>query len=227
MIYNDADLDIMARTLYGEAEALNELDAIAIGWVIKNRVDYPNWPNSVREVCLQPWQFSCWNANDPNRDRILKGSGRWFDRCKELAKSILEDKVADPTFKSTHYYATFVAKPKWAKGHTCVYTTQHRNKNYCHLFFNDIDTAPPQSAREALNQIKPVSGSGTVKAARAGVVGTGAVVAASEIVNQVAPAMPIVKSLADKAPWAIVVILLCAIGYMVWRRVDDRNNGVR
>ena len=50
----------------GEAEAKDIDDAQAIAHVIVNRMRLPNWPDSAAEVCLQPWQFSCWNKNDPN-----------------------------------------------------------------------------------------------------------------------------------------------------------------
>lgn len=224
--YSDHDLDIMARTLYGEAESGNESDARAIAHVILNRCDYPNWPDSPAEVCLQPWQFSCWNANDPGRARIAKASGAWFETCKEIAKLALDNRSNDPTHRSTHYYATYVKMPKWAKGKTPVYEVRHRNGK-AHVFFNNIDTKPPKSAREALDQQNPVSASGTVRAARTGIAAGGVAGVLLENVEYIAPAMPFAETLAKSAPWVIVVILAAAIGYMVWRRIDDRKQGLR
>src|SRR4051794_15177463 len=91
--FTERDLDTMARTLYGEAEANNAADAKAIAWVIVNRADLPNWPDSVAQVCLQPWQFSCWNPGDPNRDRILNAKSTWFERCREIALGVLNGEI--------------------------------------------------------------------------------------------------------------------------------------
>lgn len=122
------DLDIFARTLYGESEPNNVLDAEAIAWVVLNRVDLPNWPDTVAEVCQQPWQFSTWNVGDPNRERILKARGDWFNRCREIAVYAANGCFPDPTSRSTHYYATWVNEPRWAKGKTPVYEVAHRGE---------------------------------------------------------------------------------------------------
>lgn len=134
------DITTLARTLYGEARAKDEQDAYAIAHVIMNRVALRNWPGTVAAVCLQPYQFSCWNINDPNRDRILNASGKWFDRCGEIALDVLTCRSTDATARSTHYHTPKV-KPNWSKGKTPVYKTRG------HMFFNDIDTPPPTTVK--------------------------------------------------------------------------------
>ena len=77
---NDEDVDALARTVFGEArgECLSGQEAVAS--VILNRVAFSGrrggywWGNTVYEVCHKPWQFSCWNQNDPNR-RLLEQNG--------------------------------------------------------------------------------------------------------------------------------------------------------
>ena len=137
------DLDTLARTLYGEAESDNCIDAIAIAWVILNRARLPNWPDSITGVCLQSWAFSCWNIGDPNRSRILAARGEWFKHCQRIAADVVNGAIPDPTVRSTHYYATFIKEPKWARGHTPVYGVKHRRGDE-HRFFNDIDTPAPK-----------------------------------------------------------------------------------
>jgi hypothetical protein len=222
----DHDVDILARTIYGEAEANNTADAVAIAWVIVNRLNYENWPDTLAGVCLQPWQFSCWNPADPNRQRILAAKGKWFEKCKKIANEVVKTIKDDPTICATHYYATYVKTPKWAKGHKPCYETIHTN-GHRHLFFNDIDTAPPKSAREALEQSRPLADSGTIKAARQGVVAAGAVGVVGEAINQLQPALPLAQTLAQYAPWGVIAILTAAIGFMAWRRIDDRAKGLR
>lgn len=220
------DLDVLARTLYGEAESGNVDDAVAIAWVVMNRVHYAKWPDTVAGVCLQPWQFSCWNQNDPNRQRILNASGEWYEKCKEIAAAVIKTEGDDPTDSATHYYATYVKKPKWAEGRTPCYSVPHKN-GHAHVFFNDIDTPPPSSAREALEQVRPLHKTRTIKAAQTGVATAGVLSVAAEAVNQLQPAIPLLQTLAQYAPWAIAVLLVSVIGYMAWQRIEARVAGDR
>lgn len=221
------DIDVMARTLYGEADARNRTDAIAIAWVIKNRCKLPNWPNSISKVCLQAWQFSCWNQNDPQRERIIAVShNRWFTECLDIAESVVNGRIPDPTNRATHYYATYISKPKWARGHDPVYEVAHKRGSK-HLFFNDIDTKPPKSAKEALDQEYPLTSTGTVKAATVGAAGVSAVGALAETTDQLSPALSFITIMSEYGVWAIVAVLLAVIAFMLWRRYDDRREGLR
>jgi len=227
MDQREKDIDTLARTLYGEAEVNNDKDARAIACVIINRVKFNRWPNTVAGVCLQPWQFSCWNQNDPNRVRILEAHGPWFEHCKDVARAAVAGQVSDFTKRSTHYYETGIKKPKWAKKKEPVYTVPHRGGRTAHVFFNDIDTKPPETAAEALEQIKPVGSTGTMNAARTGIVGTGVATLAVDAINNLAPAFPLAEKIVEVAPWIIIVALIGIIGFMAWRRIADRNAGLR
>lgn len=220
-----SDLDILARTLYGEAESNNEADARAIASVIVNRTKFPNWPNDVSSVCLQPWQFSCWNAGDPNRERIQAASGAWFEKCKKIAGLALAGDLTDITHRATHYYETKSRKPKWSKGKIACYSVEHRNGG-AHFFFNDIDTPPPVTAPQALEQVKPLSGSRTMRGAQVAASATVLSVAA-EAIDKVQPAFPFLEAMAQYAPWMLAALALVGIGYMVYARMDDRAKGYR
>lgn len=139
------DTDILARTLYGEAEPRDEADLVAIAWVVRNRVALKPWPNDVRSVCLQPKQFSCWNADNPRLGKIksVTEADPWFARCLAVAADVLADRIPDPTERATHYHATYVS-PKWARGKTPCYSTPAGK--FTHLFYNDIDTPAPPKA---------------------------------------------------------------------------------
>lgn len=227
---NTQDLDTLARTMYGEAEARNILDATAVAAVVLNRVKHKQWPNSVAAVCKQPWQFSCWNPGDPNRERIMNADSAWFEKCKDLAARVMtlsaNGKFSDPTNGATHYYATYVKAPKWAKGHKPCYEVLHKRGAHKHIFFNDIDTPAPTTAREALNQKRPIKETRTVQG---GTVAAGATIAgvAAENIEKLAPAVPLLQTIAEYAPWVMFVITLAAIGYIIYARIDDRAEGLR
>ena len=76
---------------------------------------------------------------------------------------------------------------------------------------------PPQ---RPLTQTRTVQG-GQV-AAGATVLGLTA-----EAVRQVEPAIPLLQSLLQVAPWMVGAAALAGIAYMIWARIDDRRRGLR
>src|SRR3990170_4207690 len=61
------DKQLMALTIYGEARGESRAGKIAVGSVILERVDHRAWDgDTIKEVCLMPWQFSCFLPADPN-----------------------------------------------------------------------------------------------------------------------------------------------------------------
>tara|TARA_R110001583_G_scaffold189552_3_gene352751 strand:+ start:10047 stop:10700 length:654 start_codon:yes stop_codon:yes gene_type:complete len=209
------DHDVLARTLYGEAKANDVDDAKAIACVVMNRVGYKNWPNTAAKVCQQAWQFSCWNTNDPNRDRILNADGPWFDACKAIAKDALAGGFYDPTRKSTHYHTRGV-KPFWSKGHKPVYETAG------HLYFNDIDTPAPETATEALNQMHPIGKSRTIQGATV----AGVMAALGPVAGDVGKSLEQYAYLSEYIKWACAALAIIAAGYTAWARLSDRAKGV-
>ncbi len=214
------DLDIMARTIFGEAGAGNEKSAIAIANVIMNRVRLPNWPDDVAGVCLQPWQFSCWNSNDPNRARILAADYRsqWLTDCRKIAAKVRAEPggATDPTNRATHYH-TFAVAPSWSRKKTPCY-----NDGY-HYFYNNIDTKPPADAPAALEQGRPLAKTRTVrggKIAVAGVAGSGVLM---ELQSQLEPLIPYSEYL----KYLFLGVALISIGVMIYARISDRREGLR
>lgn len=64
-----SDLEIFSLTVYGEARGEKVEGQIAVANVIKNRCVNGK---TYRDICLAPYQFSCWNKNDPNRNMLLE-----------------------------------------------------------------------------------------------------------------------------------------------------------
>ena len=56
---------LMALTIMREAGGESAEGKIAVGTVILERVDHRKWDGkTIHEVCLMPWQFSCYNVKD-------------------------------------------------------------------------------------------------------------------------------------------------------------------
>ena len=112
------DIDILTRTIYGEArgEPLEAQEGVAA--VVMNRVHSATtwWGRDVMSVCLWPYQFSCWNSGDPNRATILKarrGAGAFLD-CQVIAWRATRGVLDDPTGGATHYHTVGITLPDWA-----------------------------------------------------------------------------------------------------------------
>ena len=144
MTVTERDRDILARTLWGEARGEDLIGQIAVAWTIRNRVEMdlhndgkPDWwGEGYAGVCLKPWQFSCWNKNDPNYP-YLSGTKpipfREFARAQIAADHVIAGTAPDPTGGATHYYSTTMPNaPKWTEGATRTLRLGH------HVFFADV-----------------------------------------------------------------------------------------
>jgi len=120
------DIDILARTIYGEARGEYAClegglaSLIAIGNVVMNRLEvHQFYGNTIREICHKPFQFSCWNRDDPNRELLLRGDiiDPLFTLCREVATKIAREEWPDLTKGSDHYHAISLPLiPYWARG---------------------------------------------------------------------------------------------------------------
>ena len=116
-------IDTLARTLWGEARGENLAGQEAVASVILNRVAVAHrhggaywWGHDIITVCRKPFQFSCWNADDPNRTKLeqVKGDDKIFAQCLRIARRAVAGTLTDRT---THYH-TDTIRPSWARGRT-------------------------------------------------------------------------------------------------------------
>jgi len=70
---------------------------------------------------------------------------------------------------------------------------------------------------------------GKTRTVQGGQVAAGATVLGltAEAVRQVEPAIPLLQSLLQVAPWVVGAAALVGIAYMIWARIDDRRRGLR
>lgn len=126
-----ADLWVTAQTIWGESRGEPIAGQYAVAHVIFNRSIHRDL--SPLKVCLQKWQFSVWNDNDPNKPKLeaLTIEDNSFYKCFEIALKVLGKKHVDTTEGSMHYHHKCV-NPYWAKGHIPV------KRIGAHLFYNDV-----------------------------------------------------------------------------------------
>jgi spore germination cell wall hydrolase CwlJ-like protein len=112
-------VDTLARTIWGEARGCGASGMGHVANVIINRIDSPRWwGDDVISVCRAPRQFSCWNADDPNYDKLLAATTANTEFAVAVALSLraVGRKLPDETGGADSYYATSMRQPPaWAK----------------------------------------------------------------------------------------------------------------
>ena len=112
----------------------------AVAAVVMNRVRRARqrggywWGATPVAVCRKPWQFSCWNATDPNRWKMLAAGSDdpVFKICLRIARRALAGTLKDPTGGATHYHAKNVLPP-WARNR------KPSAEIGGHIFYNDVE----------------------------------------------------------------------------------------
>ena len=125
---------VVAMTIWGEARGESFAGKRAVAGVIHNRAirrsartDIP-YILATSDVCLAPYQFSCWDHGDFVQQEPILTSSSW-NECLAAANEIFAESYVAPT-KATHYYAVWLnPPPKWAKKLQFVETVGD------HLFF--------------------------------------------------------------------------------------------
>ena len=115
--------NILARTLWGEARGESCIGMRAVACVVLNRLQVAQenegywWGDTIEEICTKPWQFSCWNRNDPNRKKLLSITDKdpLFRCALQIEKEAQSAILRDITFGATHYHHVDLI-PHWTKG---------------------------------------------------------------------------------------------------------------
>lgn len=110
--------DAVIKTVYGEARGEGEAGMLAVAHVIRNRMMDHRWPSNAVSVVQQRLQFSTWNANDPNAEKIrnLSPKNKFYMTIGHLVDRVWAGDF-DPTKFAVYYYAPRGMKgrkaPKW------------------------------------------------------------------------------------------------------------------
>lgn len=120
IVYNDADVDCLARNIYFEARGEDSDGMRAVGLVTINRVRSDNHPDTVCDVVHEsqndsnghPLRNRCqfsWYC-DGRSDRVRDTDS--FKVSYEIAKEVLSGDVEDITSGAVNYHADYVS-PRW------------------------------------------------------------------------------------------------------------------
>ena len=63
--WNEAEAELLARTVWGEARGCGTEQQAAVVWCVLNRVDSERFPDSIAAVVTQPSQFFGYSASNP------------------------------------------------------------------------------------------------------------------------------------------------------------------
>lgn len=109
---SSSDLYLLAKTVYAEARGEPYEGQVAVAAVILNRVESPDFPNTIAEVIYQPWAFTAVHDGQINLEP------------NETAYSAARDAMNgwDPTYGCLYYYNASTATSKWIFTRTTVVT---------------------------------------------------------------------------------------------------------
>ena len=101
--YTEQDLNLMANAVYGEARGEPYEGQVAVAAVILNRVEHPDFPDTVSGVIFQPLAFTAvadgqiWlEPNDRAKEAVLDALNGW-----------------DPSENAIYYFNPITATSKW------------------------------------------------------------------------------------------------------------------
>jgi len=103
---------VVALTILAEARGEGRDGMAAVACVIAQRAE--NRSITPEKVCLQKWQFSCWNGKtEQDLDHLYKSPmADWALYLEENIRNMNRAKVGF----ADHYYADWIKAPYWAKG---------------------------------------------------------------------------------------------------------------
>lgn len=130
---NFSDQDILARTIYGEARGDGFDSMLGVANVVVNRLKTPRrFGGCIREVCLKPYQFSCWLKKDLNYPVVscTNIEDALFEMSSRIAYEVMSGELPDNTDGANHYYSSIISPPYWAD--EMFFTVQWGQ----HRFFN-------------------------------------------------------------------------------------------
>lgn len=152
-------VETVARTLWGEARGCGAVGMRHVANVIVNRAQHPTWwGNNLVGVCLQPYQFSCRNPDDPNLAKLLAVTvaDPAYAVALGVAQLAAANRLVDETGGADSYYALSMrTPPTWAVQATRTFA------DGWHAFYLTRPHAPPGSKPSVPNISHPTGAAST------------------------------------------------------------------
>ncbi len=115
--YSGSDEYLLAKVIYAEARGEPYSGKVAVAAVILNRVNHPDFPNSISTVVYQPWAFTSVHDGQINLSPD--------EEAKRAARDALNG--WDPTNGCIFFYNPVTATSNWITSRTIVITIgKHR-----------------------------------------------------------------------------------------------------
>ena len=101
--YSDADINLLARLIYGEARGESYVGQVAVGAVVMNRIKSASFPNTMSGVIYQKYAFTAVSDGQINLTP------------NATAKKAAQDAINgwDPSYGAIYYYNPKVATSSW------------------------------------------------------------------------------------------------------------------
>ncbi len=109
---NEANVELLARVINGEARGEPYEGQVAVGAVVLNRVDHPSFPNSISGVVYQKGAFTAVDDGQIN--------AQMYASSRRAARDALNG--WDPTGGAIYYYNPKTATNKWIRTREVICT---------------------------------------------------------------------------------------------------------
>jgi len=112
---NEKEVTMLSKLVWGEAMGLNKLEQSAVIWCVLNRVDSQSrlFPDTIKEVILQPNQFSGYHKWCPVREDIEElvrdVLTRWYmekDGVEDVGRTLPKDYLYFRGFSKHNWFFT-------------------------------------------------------------------------------------------------------------------------
>ena len=123
-LVNSEELECMSKNIYFEAAMESTAGKLAVAQVTMNRVNSPQYPNTVCKVITQGRHYK---NGFPVKDRcqfswycdgkldVPPTTGSMWKDSQEVARYVLSTPdLMDITDGATHYHADYISSPRWA-----------------------------------------------------------------------------------------------------------------
>lgn len=108
----EEDVQLLAATLYYEARGEGKEGMREVAKVILNRVKAPRWGNRIRDVVLQPAQFSY--LDEMHKFKPENFEPEMYQKALEIAEHAIANKEVF-RLDADHYHSNKIQPPKWSK----------------------------------------------------------------------------------------------------------------
>ncbi len=154
---NEAEVRLLAATIWGEARSEGEEGMRAVAHVMVNRVG-ARFGENLETVIMTPYQFSVWNRGDPNR-RLVSNPERFatggialqtWEQAQVIAREVLSGNSVDPT-NGALFYHTRAIRPSWSRQGI------GRQVIGAHVFYSDVPDRGVRRTPTTLTRVTQVA----------------------------------------------------------------------